>query len=130
MRDILQWPVAVLSLCAAVDVSRRQDASGASHVYHLGNPTLGKTDTSGCSSVEGKCGTMDVSQLLPFGTEKEIADQVVRNIQATDGRIMIGSSTEVNNEVPLENYLALHEAVLGHAYQRPRGSLVLAISWP
>ncbi len=62
------------------------------------------------------CGTIDVSQLLPFGTEQEIADQVVRNIEATEGRIMVGSSTEVHNEVPLENYLALHEAVLGYAY--------------
>jgi hypothetical protein len=29
---------------------------------------------------------------------------------------MIGSSTEINNEVPLKNYLALHEAVLGYRY--------------
>jgi len=27
------------------------DASGASHIYYLGSPTLGKTDTSGASSV-------------------------------------------------------------------------------
>lgn len=62
------------------------------------------------------CGTIDVSQLLPFGTPQEIADQVLRNIEATEGKIMVGSSTEVNNEVPLENYLALHETVLGYAY--------------
>ena len=62
------------------------------------------------------CGTIDVSQLLPFGTEQEIADQVVRNIEATEGKIMVGSSTEVHNEVPLENYLALCEAVLGYTY--------------
>ncbi len=62
------------------------------------------------------CGTIDVSQLLPFGTPQEIADQVLRNIEATEGKIMIGSSTEVNNEVPLKNYLALHETVLGYAY--------------
>ena len=30
------------------------DASGASHVYYLGSPTLGKTDTSGASSIEQK----------------------------------------------------------------------------
>jgi hypothetical protein len=30
------------------------DASGASHVYYLGNPTLGKIDTSGASSVNRK----------------------------------------------------------------------------
>jgi len=62
------------------------------------------------------CGTIDVSQLLPFGTPQEIADQVLRNIEATEGKIMVGSSTEVNNEVPLKNYLALYETVLGYAY--------------
>ena len=62
------------------------------------------------------CGTIDVSQLLPFGTEQEIIDQVVRNIEATEGRIMVGSSTEINNEVPLKNYLVLHETVLGYRY--------------
>jgi hypothetical protein len=30
------------------------DASGASQVYYLGNPTLGKIDTSGASQVESK----------------------------------------------------------------------------
>jgi hypothetical protein len=29
---------------------------------------------------------------------------------------MVGSSTEVNNEVPLENYLALRETVLSYKY--------------
>jgi uroporphyrinogen decarboxylase len=62
------------------------------------------------------CGTIDVSQLLPYGTEQEIKDQVVRNIETTEGRIMVGSSTEVHNEVPLRNYLALYEAVLDYAY--------------
>ena len=62
------------------------------------------------------CGTIDVSQLLPFGTPQEIRDQVVRNIEATEGRIMVGSSTELHDEVPLENFLALHESVLDYAY--------------
>ena len=61
-------------------------------------------------------GTIDVSQLLPFGTPQEIADQVLRNIEATEGKIMVGSSTEVLSEVPLENYLVLHETVLDYAY--------------
>ena len=61
------------------------------------------------------CGTIDVSQLLPFGTPQEIADQALRNIEVTEGKIMVGSSTEVNNEVPLENYLALYETVLNYS---------------
>ena len=63
------------------------------------------------------CGTIDVSQLLPFGTPQEIADTVIRNIEATEGRIMVGSSTEINNEVPLENYLALHKTVENYSYR-------------
>ena len=62
------------------------------------------------------CGTIDVSQLLPYGTPEQISDQVKRNIESIEGKIMVGSSTEVNNEVPLENYLALHETVLKYSY--------------
>ena len=61
-------------------------------------------------------GTIDVSQLLPFGSEEEIRDQVKRNIEGAEGRIMIGSSTEVHNEVPLKNYLALHETAQNYRY--------------
>ena len=52
------------------------------------------------------CGTIDVSQLLPFGSPQEIRDQVV----------LVGSSTELHASVPLENYLALHETVLDYRY--------------
>jgi hypothetical protein len=40
----------------AVNASGRLDvdASGASHVYYLGSPTLGKVNTTGASSVESK----------------------------------------------------------------------------
>jgi len=62
------------------------------------------------------CGTIDVSQLLPFGTPQQIADRVKRNIESTEGNIMVGSSTEINSEVPLENYLALYETVMDYAF--------------
>lgn len=62
------------------------------------------------------CGSIDVSQLLPFGTPQQVADRVKRNIEDTEGKIMVGSSTEVNNDVPLENYLALHQTVLEYSY--------------
>lgn len=58
-------------------------------------------------------GAIDVSQLLPYGSPQEIRDTVKRTIEAAEGRIMIGSSTELHDEVPLENYLAMREAVLG-----------------
>jgi hypothetical protein len=62
------------------------------------------------------CGGIDVSQLLPFGTPHQVREAVRRAIDAAEGRIMIGSSTELNNEVPLANYLALRETVLETMY--------------
>ena len=62
------------------------------------------------------CGGIDVSQLLPLGTPHQVRDAVRRAIEAAEGRIMIGSSTELNNEVPLANYLALRETVLETRY--------------
>jgi len=61
-------------------------------------------------------GGIDVSQLLPFGKPAEIKDVVRQTIEAAEGRIMIGSSTELHNDVPLGNYLALREAVLEYSY--------------
>jgi hypothetical protein len=55
---------------------------------------------------------IDVSQLLPFGKPQAIKEIVKKTIDDAEGIIMIGSSTEVNNEVPLENFIALREAVL------------------
>lgn len=62
------------------------------------------------------CGAIDVSQLLPLGTPQQVYEAVVRTLDAAEGRIMIGSSTELNDEVPLANYLALRQAVLDHPY--------------
>jgi hypothetical protein len=62
-------------------------------------------------------GAIDVSQLLPRGTPEQVYDTVTRTIDAAEGRIMVGSSTELNNEVPLENYLALRRAVLDNPYR-------------
>jgi len=61
-------------------------------------------------------GGIDVSQLLPFGKPHEIKDIVKKTIDDAEGRIMIGSSTELNNEVPLENFLALRDAVLEYKF--------------
>lgn len=57
-------------------------------------------------------GGIDVSQLLPFGTPQQVRDAVKKAIHDAEGRIMVGSSTELNEEVPLANFLALREAVL------------------
>ena len=59
-------------------------------------------------------GGIDVSTLLPFGTPDEVRDVTIRAIEDAEGKIMIGSSTELHNDVPLANFLALREAVLGY----------------
>jgi len=61
-------------------------------------------------------GGIDASHLLPFGTPQQIKDAVVRAIEDTEGRILVGSSTEVFNAVPLENYLAMREAAMQYRY--------------
>lgn len=60
-------------------------------------------------------GGIDVSQLLPLGTPQQVADAVVRAIEDAEGQIMVGSSTELQYVVPLENYLALRDTVLAYS---------------
>ncbi|MHC4983152.1 MAG: uroporphyrinogen decarboxylase family protein [Planctomycetota bacterium] len=60
-------------------------------------------------------GGIDVSQLLPFAGPQQVKDAVKRTLDAAEGRIMIGSSTELQNTVPLANFLAMREAVLDYA---------------
>jgi len=61
-------------------------------------------------------GGIDVSQLLPFGSPEEIRGTVMSSVEAAEGRLMVGSSTEVNDAVPLENYLAMRQAALDFRY--------------
>jgi len=63
------------------------------------------------------CGGIDVSQLLPFGEPREVYDATRRTIDAAEGRIMVGSSTELHNDVPLANFLAMRQAVLDNPYR-------------
>jgi uroporphyrinogen decarboxylase len=56
-------------------------------------------------------GGVDCSQLLPFGKPEEVYQVVRENIRDAGGYgYFAGSSSEINNEVPLENSLALYEA--------------------
>ncbi|MHB1457508.1 MAG: uroporphyrinogen decarboxylase family protein [Armatimonadota bacterium] len=59
-------------------------------------------------------GGVDVTHLLPFGTPDEVRKETRRIIDETgsEGRLLIGSSTEMENNVPLENYLAFHDEVM------------------
>ena len=61
-------------------------------------------------------GGIDVSHLLPFGTPQQVREAVVKAIEDTEGQILVGSSTEVFNIVPLENFLAMRETAMGYGY--------------
>ena len=59
-------------------------------------------------------GALDVTHLLPFGTKAEVRAETRKMIEEVgrDGRLLIGSSTEVEDNVPLENYLAFWDEVM------------------
>ena len=61
-------------------------------------------------------GGIDVSYLLPFAAPQQVADATKKAIDDAEGRIMIGSSTELQNGVPLENFLAMRQAALDNPY--------------
>ena len=55
-------------------------------------------------------GGVDVTHLLREGTPDQVRTETRRMINelGSEGRLLIGSSTEVSEHVPLENYLAFH----------------------
>jgi uroporphyrinogen decarboxylase len=59
-------------------------------------------------------GGVDVTNLLRTGSCYEVRMETRKVIQkvGAEGRLMIGSSTEVGNDVPLDNYLAFHHEVM------------------
>jgi len=61
-------------------------------------------------------GGIDVSHLLPFGTPQQVRDAVVKAIEDTEGQILVGSSTEVFDIVPLANFLAMRETAMAYRF--------------
>ncbi|OGG47093.1 MAG: hypothetical protein A3F84_14045 [Candidatus Handelsmanbacteria bacterium RIFCSPLOWO2_12_FULL_64_10] len=61
-------------------------------------------------------GGIDVSQLLPLGAPQEVAAATKSLIQTAGPGVLVGSSTELNDAVPLDNYRALVEAVMAYRY--------------
>jgi len=58
-------------------------------------------------------GGVDVSHLLPHGTPDEVRQAVIENIEATDHiGYFVGSSTELDWEIPAENCVAMIKAAL------------------
>ncbi len=63
-------------------------------------------------------GGIDVSQLLPFGTEAEVRATVRKTINdaASTGRLWIGSTTEIHPGARLENVLAMWDEIEQQGY--------------
>ncbi|MDD3925104.1 MAG: uroporphyrinogen decarboxylase family protein [bacterium] len=61
-------------------------------------------------------GGIDVSQLLPYGSPDEVRSEVIKVIEDTEGKVMVGSTTELHNEVPLRNVIALVETLCSYRY--------------
>jgi hypothetical protein len=63
-------------------------------------------------------GGIDVSQLLPFGTEDEVRSAVRKTIAEAGprGRLWLGSSTEIHPAVPVKNAYAMWDETLACGY--------------
>jgi uroporphyrinogen decarboxylase len=61
-------------------------------------------------------GGIDVSELLPFGTPEQVAEATLALIQAAGPGVLIGSSMELHNDVPLANFQAMVETVRRYRY--------------
>jgi uroporphyrinogen-III decarboxylase len=63
-------------------------------------------------------GGIDVSQLLPFGTEAEVREAVRKTIHdaGATGRLWIGSTTEIHPAAKLENVLAMWDEIERSGY--------------
>jgi uroporphyrinogen decarboxylase len=59
-------------------------------------------------------GGLDVTHLLPFGTPEEVRSETRKIINeiGSEGRLLLGSTTEIGNDIPLDNYLAFHDEVM------------------
>ena len=59
------------------------------------------------------CGGMDVSSLMPFGTKDEVihATKNLLRLAGPDYGLCIGSSTELGDDIPIENIKAMFETV-------------------
>jgi uroporphyrinogen decarboxylase len=59
-------------------------------------------------------GGISVTDLLALGTPDMVRDAVVKAIEDTEGRLMVGSDSEIANSVPIANFHALRDTVLNY----------------
>ena len=63
-------------------------------------------------------GGIDASQLLPLGTEEEVREAVRRTVReaGAQGRLWLGSSTEIHPAMPVPNVLAMWDEIEKRGY--------------
>ncbi len=61
-------------------------------------------------------GGIDCSTLLPFASPEEVAVEVRRAFQAAGPNYMVASTTELHNQIPLENIRAMIDTAVGWKY--------------
>ena len=61
-------------------------------------------------------GGIDVSQLLPLGTPQEVEAETRKLIEIAGPGVLVGSSTELHNDVPLENFKSMADTVRNYRY--------------
>jgi len=59
---------------------------------------------------------IDGSQLLPYGKPEKIRDVVMQTIEDTEGKVMIGSTSGLHNEIPLKNAITMYETARNYRY--------------
>ncbi len=58
---------------------------------------------------------IDCTQLLSYGTEDEIRQEVIKAIKdAGERKIIIGSTSEIHPEVNIKNALAMYETAINY----------------
>lgn len=62
-------------------------------------------------------GGVDCSQLLPFASPEQVAEAVRRNIELAGPGYLVGSSTELHNDIPLENIRAMIDTARAYSYR-------------
>jgi len=63
-------------------------------------------------------GTVDIQEVLPFGTPEDVEQEVERRIRTVGpgGGLILGPSHNIQPDTPLENILAFYRAVEKHGY--------------
>jgi uroporphyrinogen-III decarboxylase len=61
-------------------------------------------------------GGIDSSQLLPYGSPGDVAQEVQNAVQAAGPKYILGSTTELHNAIPVDNIRAMIDTARNFLY--------------